>query len=173
MRIGARKPSFQRHVGELVLSIMSVKHLSSPVLNCKCLMMKTSMEKWNLPGIASLLQSSPYVETLVIDIIFSNHDSEFLDRIYDEVNHWKSKEVYFKSLLQCLKTVKIFGFGERLHTKDVFVLVVEFLLKNAKLEFPLDFTIDNNFDHEKYWKSQNRAFGCLSRHLKIVEIVLC
>ncbi|KAK7836433.1 putative f-box/lrr-repeat protein [Quercus suber] len=117
----------------LVLSIMSVKHLSSPVLNCKCLMMKTSMEKWNLPGIASLLQSSPYVETLVIDIIFSNHDSEFLDRIYDEVNHWKSKEVYFKSLLQCLKTVKIFGFGERLHTKDVFVLVVEFLLKNAKV----------------------------------------
>nr|XP_023904533.1 uncharacterized protein LOC112016240 [Quercus suber] len=112
---------------------MSVKHLSSPVLNCKCLMMKTSMEKWNLPGIASLLQSSPYVETLVIDIIFSNHDSEFLDRIYDEVNHWKSKEVYFKSLLQCLKTVKIFGFGERLHTKDVFVLVVEFLLKNAKV----------------------------------------
>ncbi|XP_050289048.1 putative F-box protein At1g49610 isoform X2 [Quercus robur] len=59
-----------------VLSIMSVKHLSCPVLNCKCLTMKTSMEKWNLPGIASLLQSSPYVETLVIDIIFSNHDSE-------------------------------------------------------------------------------------------------
>uniref|UniRef100_A0A7N2LEJ2 FBD domain-containing protein n=1 Tax=Quercus lobata TaxID=97700 RepID=A0A7N2LEJ2_QUELO len=39
------------------------------------------------------------------------------------------------------------------------------------LEFTLDFTIDNNFDHEKYWKSQNRAFGCLSRHLKTVEIV--
>ncbi|KAK7836399.1 hypothetical protein CFP56_022552 [Quercus suber] len=38
---------------------------------------------------------------------------------YDEVNHWKSKEVYFKSLLQYLKTVKIF--------------VVEFLLKNAKV----------------------------------------
>nr|POE55213.1 hypothetical protein CFP56_02213 [Quercus suber] len=91
-----------------VLSIMSVKHLSSPV--------------------------SPYVETLVIDIIFSNHDSEFLDRIYDEVNHWKSKEVYFKALLQCLTTVKIFGFGERFHTKDVFILVVEFLLKNAKVD---------------------------------------
>ncbi|KAL4628827.1 hypothetical protein ACB092_05G266300 [Castanea dentata] len=58
---------------------------------------------------------------------------KFLDRIYDEVNHWKSKEVYFKSLLQCLKTVKIFGFGERFHTKDVFILVVEFLLKNAKV----------------------------------------
>ena len=29
------------------------------------------MKKWHLPGIASLLQSLPYVETLVIDIISS------------------------------------------------------------------------------------------------------
>ena len=58
---------------------------------------------------------------------------QFIDKIYDEVNLWKSKEVYFKSLLQRLKTVKIFGFGERFHTKDVFILVVEFLLKNAKV----------------------------------------
>ena len=47
--------------------------------------------------------------------------------------HWKSKEVYFKSLLRCLKTVMIFGFGESFHTKDVCILVVEFLLKNAKV----------------------------------------
>ena len=31
------------------------------------------MDKWDLPGIASLLQSSPYVETLVIDIESSHH----------------------------------------------------------------------------------------------------
>ena len=54
-------------------------------------------------------------------------------RSYDEVIHWKSKEVYFKSLLRCLKTVMIFGFVESFHTKDVFILVVEFLLKNAKV----------------------------------------
>ncbi|KAL0012665.1 hypothetical protein SO802_007773 [Lithocarpus litseifolius] len=142
-----------------VLSIMSVKHLSSPVLNCKCLTMKTSMEKWDLPGIASLLQSSPYVETLVIDIVFSNHDSEFLDRIYDEVNHWKSKEVYFKSLLQCLKTVKIFGFGERFHTKDVFILVVEFLLKNAKVLEKMVFT--------EPWVMQN---GIHNMQLKFLQV---
>ena len=33
--------------------------------------MKTSMERWDLLGIASLLQSSPYVETLVLDVISS------------------------------------------------------------------------------------------------------
>ncbi|KAK7832578.1 hypothetical protein CFP56_026284 [Quercus suber] len=91
------------------------------------------MEKWDLPGIASLLQSSPYVETLVIDIISSYYESEFLVRSYDGVIHWKSKEVYFKSLLQCLKTVMIFGFRKYFHTMKVFILVVEFLLINAKL----------------------------------------
>ncbi|XP_065618064.1 F-box/LRR-repeat protein At5g02910 [Quercus suber] len=50
------------------LSIMSVKHLPSPLSMCKCLMIQTSMGKCDLLGIGSLLQSSPYVETLVIDI---------------------------------------------------------------------------------------------------------
>ena len=58
---------------------------------------------------------------------------QFLDRCYDEVNHWKSKEIYFKSLLRHLKIVKIFGFGNFLHTKEVFISVVQFLLKNAKV----------------------------------------
>nr|POE82147.1 hypothetical protein CFP56_77466 [Quercus suber] len=50
----------------------------------------------------------------------------------DEVKHWKSREFYFKSLLVCLKTVKIFGFGERFFcTTEAFILVVQFLLKNA------------------------------------------
>jgi len=49
------------------------------------------------------------------------------------VNHWKSEEIYFKSLLQRLKTVKIFGFGEIFHPNDVFILAVQFLLKNAKV----------------------------------------
>ncbi|KAK7832046.1 hypothetical protein CFP56_026749 [Quercus suber] len=50
---------------------MSVKYRPSPLLKCKCLTIKTSMERWDLPGIARLLQSSPYVETWVIDIISS------------------------------------------------------------------------------------------------------
>ena len=53
---------------------------------------------------------------------------------YDEESHWKSTETYFNSLLLCLTTVKIFGFEKRLfHIKEVFILVVRFLLKNAKV----------------------------------------
>ncbi|KAK7832034.1 hypothetical protein CFP56_026750 [Quercus suber] len=51
---------------------------------------------------------------------------------YDAVSHWKSKEIYFKFLLLCLKSIKIFSFGETSHTKE-FILVVQFLLKNAKV----------------------------------------
>ena len=37
-------------------------------------------------------------------------------------------------MLLCLKTVKIFGFEESLvHIKEVFILVVEFLLKNTRV----------------------------------------
>ncbi|KAK7842494.1 putative f-box/lrr-repeat protein [Quercus suber] len=114
----------------MVLSIMSVKHRPFPSLKCKRLTVKTSMKKWDFLGIASLLQSSPYVETLVMDIKSAdNSGSEF-----DEVSHWKSKKIHFKSLLQYLKTVKISGFVERLfHRKEVFISVVQFLLKNAKV----------------------------------------
>ncbi|KAM3701763.1 hypothetical protein ACJW31_05G199800 [Castanea mollissima] len=52
----------------MVLSIMSVKHRPFPSLKCKRLTVKTSMKKWDFLGIASLLQSSPYVETLIMDI---------------------------------------------------------------------------------------------------------
>ncbi|KAK4587879.1 hypothetical protein RGQ29_019040 [Quercus rubra] len=99
----------------LVLSIMSVKNLPSPLLKCKCLTIKTSIKKWDLPDIASLLQSSPHVETLDIDITSS----------------------YYKGLCcyaSRVKTVKIFGFEESLvHIKEVFILVVEFLLKNTRV----------------------------------------
>ena len=58
---------------------------------------------------------------------------QYLIRSYDEVKHWKLKEVYFKSFLQLLKNVKICGFGEIFYTNEVFILVVQFLLKNAKV----------------------------------------
>lgn len=50
------------------------------------------------------------------------------------MRHWKSKEIYFKSLLLCLKTLMIFGFEEGLvHIKEVLISVVELLLKNARV----------------------------------------
>nr|POE84592.1 hypothetical protein CFP56_70681 [Quercus suber] len=90
------------------------------------------MGKCDLPGIGSLLQSSPYVETLVIDITSCNYMWPALVRDYDVVNHWKSKEIYFKSLLLQVKSVKILCFVDTFLKKE-FILVVTFLLKNAKV----------------------------------------
>ena len=55
-----------------------------------------------------------------------------LVRDYDVVNHWKSKEIYLKSLLLQLKPVKILCFAKTFHKKES-ILVVTFLLKNAKV----------------------------------------
>ncbi|XP_030962070.1 putative F-box/LRR-repeat protein At3g18150 [Quercus lobata] len=140
----------------MVVSIMSMEHLPSPLSKCQCLTMKTSMEKGNLPGIARLLQSSPYVETLNMDITSSYYIGlEFLNRRYrssylDEMKHWKSGEIYFKSLLVCLKTITIFGFGERLfHMKEAFILVVQFLLKNAKVQEKMVITTSRDMQNER------------------------
>ncbi|KAF3949852.1 hypothetical protein CMV_024325 [Castanea mollissima] len=117
----------------MIVSIMPVKHLPSPLSKCQCLTIVSRMEKWSLPGIGILLQSSPYVETLNIDHSFSYVTSlGYLVSRYDEVNHWKSKEIYFKFLLRCLKSIKIEFFGFEGRTKE-FIFLVQFLLKNAKV----------------------------------------
>ncbi|XP_075666501.1 F-box/LRR-repeat protein 25-like isoform X2 [Castanea sativa] len=72
----------------MIVSIMPVKHLPSPLSKCQCLTIVSRMEKWSLPGIGILLQSSPYVETLNIDHSFSYVTSlGYLVSRYDEVNH--------------------------------------------------------------------------------------
>ncbi|GMY37229.1 putative F-box protein At1g49610 [Fagus crenata] len=170
-----------RHVKELtvgrwclmVLSIMSVKHLPFPLSKCKCLTMKTCMNKSDLLGIASLLQSSPYVETLVIDIessylpMFQHLENYYCccSGNYDEVSHWKSKEIYFMSLLLRLKTVKIFGFGEGvLYIKEVFILVVQFLLENAKVLEKMVFCEPR--------VKQNQTFNMLQEFLQVAQKLL-
>ncbi|XP_075666009.1 putative F-box protein At1g49610 [Castanea sativa] len=157
-------------VGEwclLELSIMSMKHLPSPLLKCKYLTMKTSMPRCVLPGIDSLLQRSPYVETLVIDVVLhydlSSHSLESLLSRYDEVNQWKSKEIYFKPLLRCLKIVKIFGFRNIFHR--IFILVVQFLLRNAEVLEKMDIT------EPQVWQTQicNLLHECLQVAQKLLS----
>ncbi|XP_065624036.1 putative F-box/LRR-repeat protein At3g18150 [Quercus suber] len=107
-------PDLKPRINLWVLTMLEVKTWLPPLAKRKSLVLDTQLDKWNLPGIANLLQSSPYLEKLVINLVPSY---------------------------------------------------------NSDLEFSQDFIIDNNFDHEENWKSQNREFGCLSRHLKTVEIV--
>nr|XP_023873449.1 putative F-box protein At1g49610 isoform X2 [Quercus suber]POE84600.1 putative f-box/lrr-repeat protein [Quercus suber] len=118
----------------MIVSIMSVKRLPSPLSKCQCLTIVTSMEKWSLPGIGILLQSSPYLETLNFDLPSSPQTPlKFLVSRYDEVNHWKSKAIYFKFLLRCLKSIKIkLFYFQGIHTKE-FIFLVQFLLTNAKV----------------------------------------
>jgi hypothetical protein len=52
-----------------VLTILEVKTLPSPLAKRKCLLLDTELNKWDLPGIASLLQSSPFLEKLVIQLV--------------------------------------------------------------------------------------------------------
>ncbi|XP_059659695.1 putative F-box protein At1g49610 isoform X2 [Cornus florida] len=51
-----------------VLAALEVKGLPSPLSECKRLTLIMHMKKWDLPGIASVLQSSPDLETLVMDL---------------------------------------------------------------------------------------------------------
>ncbi|XP_050290564.1 F-box protein At5g03100-like [Quercus robur] len=100
---------------------------------CQCLTMETNMENWNLPGIAFLLQSSPYLETLNFHIPpFCRIGTEYLRWSYHAGNHWELKDTYFKFLLLCLKSVKIQSYGGLMGKKEL-NFVVQFLLKNAKV----------------------------------------
>ncbi|CAL5396610.1 unnamed protein product [Camellia sinensis] len=59
-----------------VLSIMEMKGLRSPLSKCECLTLRTCIAKSVLPGIASLLESSSHLETLVIISKFSSCPSQ-------------------------------------------------------------------------------------------------
>ncbi|XP_022715986.1 F-box protein At5g03100-like isoform X3 [Durio zibethinus] len=51
-----------------VLSIWEIKGISSPLSKRNCLVLDTEICEWDLPGIVSLLQSSPYLKKLVINL---------------------------------------------------------------------------------------------------------
>ncbi|KAK9267347.1 hypothetical protein L1049_009771 [Liquidambar formosana] len=54
--------------GSKVLSVLDSKGMLSPLSNCRCLILDTYMEEHDIPGIAGLLQSSPNLETLIINM---------------------------------------------------------------------------------------------------------
>ncbi|XP_050289060.1 F-box/LRR-repeat protein At5g02910-like isoform X6 [Quercus robur] len=79
--------------------------------------------------VRDILDSVHHVKKLTV----GNWCLMFLVSRYDEVNHWKSKEIYFKFLLRCLKSIKIkLFYFEGIHTKE-FIFLVQFLLTNANV----------------------------------------
>ncbi|KAL7213174.1 hypothetical protein ACSBR2_015813 [Camellia fascicularis] len=120
-----------------VLSIAEVKCLPSPTSSCRILTLHTHIMKFDIPSIARLLQSSPSLETLIVDMSALCHrrfplSSSFLNSYdFDGVNYWTSQKRIFECRLLRLKTIKIIGFPE---VCERFVLpLVQFLLENAKV----------------------------------------
>lgn len=124
-----------------VLSISEVKGLSSPTSACKYLTLNKKINKWDLPGIASLLQSSPNLQKLTINLMPSNNFEFELDRSFYKYYSFDGEEYWslynqriFKCLVLHLKSVEIFGFDTSCSSLKLVVdQWVQFLLKNAKV----------------------------------------
>nr|XP_009757620.1 PREDICTED: uncharacterized protein LOC104210419 [Nicotiana sylvestris] len=105
-----------------------------PELKCECLTLKCHITKFNLYGVASLLQASPYVETLNIDTgsydicIYGRFESSYL---------CKGDQIDFESCISNvtvpnLKSVKIvYSIRMCCEPSDKLFKLSEFLLKDA------------------------------------------
>ncbi|XP_039064719.1 F-box/LRR-repeat protein At3g03360-like isoform X2 [Hibiscus syriacus] len=56
-----------------VLSIWEIKGISSPLSKRHCLVLDTEICVWDIPGIVSLLRSSPYLKKLVINLYYCDN----------------------------------------------------------------------------------------------------
>lgn len=137
----------------LVLTLWELKNIHCPSSTRNCLVLKTMVTKWHLPGIASLLRNSPNLEMLTIHIeegawvVPPADDLRVgISRIHED-NYWNdetwlksfdfNEERYFDSqpffscLRNHLKTVKIRG----CLSNPSLLLLVKYLLRySAVLE---------------------------------------
>lgn len=125
-----------------VLSVLEMKSMPSPLSKHRYLILNTLPKKWDLPGIASLLKSSPDLEKLHIDVnplnvlkfweyqVFNNYYKYGDDH---GESFWESEEKSFKCLLQNLKIIKIVGFDPGYCNIQFAIAFIEFLLKNAQV----------------------------------------
>ncbi|KAJ8618675.1 hypothetical protein MRB53_014861 [Persea americana] len=86
-----------------MVSISQLQNLHSFVSKTRCLSLTTSLQKYELPGIANLLRISNELETLIIRLDAVHHDK------YKGKDYWESLTCGFPSLTH-LKTIKIIGF---------------------------------------------------------------
>lgn len=85
-----------------VLSISEVKGLSSPTSACKYLTLNKKINKWDLPGIASLLQSSPNLQKLTINLMPSNNFEVFFYHNITSLPLFLSVKLWFGTLIAFL-----------------------------------------------------------------------
>ncbi|PKI52948.1 hypothetical protein CRG98_026654 [Punica granatum] len=121
----------------LVTMIWELLGCQCPSSNWQCLVLKTKLNKWHLPGVANLLRNSPSLETLDLHIFKGElpqtpvRDSWLIWYKFDEDNYWTAKDHSFSCLRTGLKTVKLSGDV----MKDTVLQFVQFLLgKSLVLE---------------------------------------
>ncbi|XP_039052834.1 uncharacterized protein LOC120194654 [Hibiscus syriacus] len=72
----AQKKQEQAERRKKVLSIWEIKGKPSPLSKRHCLVLDTEICEWDIPGIVSLLQSSPYLKKLVINLYYCDNSKE-------------------------------------------------------------------------------------------------
>ncbi|XP_010534022.1 PREDICTED: F-box protein At5g03100-like [Tarenaya hassleriana] len=122
-----------------ILSVAELKGLAYPFLKCKHVAFHGMIDKFTLPGIARLLQRSPELKTLIINLESTGHFpachlEDYIPNL--EEDYLRSGNRVFLCLLHSLKTVKITeakteqNYGSR---HELLVSVLEFLLSSGRV----------------------------------------
>ncbi|KAH9623111.1 hypothetical protein KSS87_013690 [Heliosperma pusillum] len=118
------------------ISTREAYNLSSPWSERRCLTLCIPIMDWSHLGIASLLHSSPYLESLVIKLSYCS-DTCVLEHAKahsaDSKHYWKSWTTVSKCRLLHLKTVKVVGFQVSCRSMEPLFHFLEFLLENSEV----------------------------------------
>ncbi|KAH0679819.1 hypothetical protein KY284_020904 [Solanum tuberosum] len=121
-----------------VVFMLQLESVILPKLRCKCLTLKLGVSKYNMYGIASLLQNLPRLESLNIHIkpeTYNDSPCELVQSYLDEVNDINFWRWILNPLFPNLKNVNIVGcVGKcmRMWSTMGFCKLLKFLLKNAE-----------------------------------------
>ncbi|KAE9461818.1 hypothetical protein C3L33_06307, partial [Rhododendron williamsianum] len=141
-----------------VLSIMEAKGLSSPLLKCECLTLHTQINKHVLLGIASILKSTPNLETLAMNLsllLIEHFEVELAELCsYNEEQYWTAQEWTYKCLTLHLKNVKIAGSWWCCDSN--FLAFVQFLLRNARVLQKMVINKPNDYRLEDYFQAAQK-----------------
>ncbi|XVE87938.1 hypothetical protein DITRI_Ditri19aG0028700 [Diplodiscus trichospermus] len=154
-----------------VLSVWEIKGISSPLSKRNCLVLDTEICEWDLPGIVSLLQSSPYLKKLVINLSPCDNskfefDQDFFDTYeFNGVAFLTSTNWIFKCFLQSLEDIEITGFQPSSSGSKLLGKLMQFLLNNAKVLKKVAIYEQSGTLH-KSWSSSgpNRNMGNANRN---------
>ncbi|XP_074269965.1 putative F-box protein At1g49610 isoform X2 [Silene latifolia] len=124
-------------IGGIIIKALSMReayNLSSPWSPRRCLTLCIPIVEWSHLGLASLLHSSPYLESLVIELSYCS-DTCVLEHAKppsaDSKHYWKSWSTISKCRLLHLKTVKVVGFQVSCRSMEPLFHFLEFLLQNS------------------------------------------